>query len=299
MASIDNAKWSQERVSHWLCAAWDSGFRTVLKMLDLQGALADIELDRQPPAQELWQQWQEPLWYRLPTGLPEGAAFSIGCASDTARGLARVIAGEEELPDTTVLETYLEIVKQSANVVAAAFSENAGTTVEFAQASKDSAPRAGSMGFQLQFELESANHLLAVVPTESMLEWILSTDRAAQAPKRLDDAAETASNGAQEGQEEQSSSFALSSTATHNLELLMEVDLDLSVSFGRTQLLLEDVLKLATGSIVELNRSATDPVDVLVNDAVVARGEVVVVDGNYGIRITEVVSRKERIRSIL
>ncbi len=63
--------------------------------------------------------------------------------------------------------------------------------------------------------------------------------------------------------------------------------------------MLEDVLKLASGSIVELNRSATDPVDVLVNDAVIARGEVVVVDGNYGIRVTEVVSRKERIRSIL
>ena len=298
MASIDNAKWSQERISHWLCAAWSSGLQEVPKMLDLQDALADIEFERQPPAQELWQQWQEPLWYRLPTNLPEGAAFSIGCASDTARGLARVIAGEDELPDTTVLETYLEIVQQSANVVGGAFSENAGTTVEFAQASEDSAPRRGSMGFQLQFKLESANHLLAVVPTESMLGWILSTDRAAEAPKNPDETGETASNATEEGPEEQSSGLSLSSTATHNLELLMEVDLDLSVSFGRTQLLLEDVLKLASGSIVELNRSATDPVDVLVNDAVVARGEVVVVEGNYGIRITEVASRKERIRSI-
>ena len=298
MASIDNAKWSQERVSHWLCAAWSSGFQEILKMLDLQDALADIEFERQPPAQELWQEWREPLWYRLPTNLPEGAAFSIGCASDTARGLARVITGEDDLPDTTVLETYLEIVQQSANVVGGAFSENAGTTVEFAQASQDSVPRGGSMGFQLQFKLESANHLLAVVPTESMLEWILSTDRAAESPKNPDDAGKTASNAADEGPKEQSSGPSLSSTATRNLELLMEVDLDLSVSFGRTQLLLEDVLKLASGSIVELNRSATDPVDVLVNDAVVARGEVVVVEGNYGVRITEVVSRKERIRSI-
>ena len=131
-----------------------------------------------------------------------------------------------------------------------------------------------------------------------MLEWILSTDRAAEAPKNPHPAGETAPNDTEEGPEEQRSGLSLNSTATRNLALLMEVDLDLSVSFGRTQLLLEDVLKLASGSIVELNRSATNPVDVLVNDAVVARGEVVVVEGNYGIRITEVVSRKERIRSI-
>ena len=81
--------------------------------------------------------------------------------------------------------------------------------------------------------------------------------------------------------------------------MLMEVDLDLSVSFGRTQMPLEDVLKLGSGSIVELNRSASDPVDVLVNNSVVARGEVVIVEGNYGIRITEVVSRQERIRTFL
>jgi flagellar motor switch protein FliN/FliY len=55
---------------------------------------------------------------------------------------------------------------------------------------------------------------------------------------------------------------------------------------------------LASGSIVELNRSAADPVDLLVNNSVIARGEVVVVDGNYGVRVTEIVSRKERIQSI-
>jgi flagellar motor switch protein FliN/FliY len=90
----------------------------------------------------------------------------------------------------------------------------------------------------------------------------------------------------------------LSQTAKYNLELLLEVELDLSVSFGETVLPLQDVLKLASGSIVELNRSAADPVDLLVNNSVIARGEVVVVDGNYGVRVTEIVSRKERIRSI-
>ena len=90
----------------------------------------------------------------------------------------------------------------------------------------------------------------------------------------------------------------LDAAAQKNLAMLFEVDLDLSVSFGTTELPLQDVLKLASGSIVELNRSVNEPVDVLVNNCVVARGEVVVVEGNYGVRVTEIVSRKERIQSI-
>ena len=153
MASIDNALWAQQRLSHWLSVAWSSGFRETLRTLDLEGTLADIEFENQLPQEELWQAWQDPFWYRLPTNLPEGAAFDIGCAKDTARGIARVIAGDDDLPDTTVIETYLEVVKQSANVVGSAFAENAGTSVEFAQAAETSAPAGGAMGFQLQFKL--------------------------------------------------------------------------------------------------------------------------------------------------
>ena len=70
------------------------------------------------------------------------------------------------------------------------------------------------------------------------------------------------------------------------------------VSFGRTQLPLKDVIKLSTGSIVELNRAITEPVEVIVNNCVIARGEVVVIEGNYGVRIREIVSPEERLRSL-
>lgn len=82
------------------------------------------------------------------------------------------------------------------------------------------------------------------------------------------------------------------------LELLLEVELPVSVSFGRTQLPLKDVLKLTTGSIVELNRMVNEPVEVIVNNCVIARGEVVVIEGNYGVRIHEIISRQERLRSL-
>lgn len=82
------------------------------------------------------------------------------------------------------------------------------------------------------------------------------------------------------------------------LDLLLDVELPVSLSFGKTQLPLKDVLKLTSGSIVELNRGVNEPVEVLVNHCLIARGEVVVVDGNYAVRIQQIASRQDRLRSI-
>jgi flagellar motor switch protein FliN/FliY len=82
------------------------------------------------------------------------------------------------------------------------------------------------------------------------------------------------------------------------MDLLLEVELPVSISFGKTELPMKDVLKLTTGSIVELNRSVSEPVEVLVNHCLIARGEVVVVEGNYGVRIQHIASRQDRLRSL-
>src|SRR5215831_18600603 len=83
-----------------------------------------------------------------------------------------------------------------------------------------------------------------------------------------------------------------------NLDLLLDVELPVTVSFGRAQLPLKEVIKLTTGSTIELNRTVSDPVELIVNNCVVAKGEVVVVDGNFAVRIERVVSRQDRLRSI-
>jgi flagellar motor switch protein FliN len=82
------------------------------------------------------------------------------------------------------------------------------------------------------------------------------------------------------------------------LDLLLDVELPVSISFGRTQLQLKDVMKLSSGSIVELNRGVSEPVEVIVNNCVIARGEVVVIEGNYGVRIDEIISAQERLRTL-
>jgi flagellar motor switch protein FliN len=74
-----------------------------------------------------------------------------------------------------------------------------------------------------------------------------------------------------------------------NLELLRGVELPVTLCFGRRRMLLRDVLELNPGSVVELDRQVEEPVELLLDGRVVARGEVVVVDQNYGLRICEVV----------
>ena len=83
-----------------------------------------------------------------------------------------------------------------------------------------------------------------------------------------------------------------------NIDMLLDVELDVCIELGRTDLSIKRILELAPGAIVELDRMAGEPVDLLVNDKVVAKGEVVVVDESFGIRIVSLVSPEERIRSL-
>jgi flagellar motor switch protein FliN/FliY len=90
----------------------------------------------------------------------------------------------------------------------------------------------------------------------------------------------------------------VSEAPARTLDLLFDVELPVSVSFGRAQLPLKDIIKLTSGSIVELNRAISEPVEIIVNNCVIARGDVVVIEGNYGVRIQQVISRQERLRTL-
>lgn len=97
------------------------------------------------------------------------------------------------------------------------------------------------------------------------------------------------------------SSFDQTSTPsveTQNLDLLLDIPLSVTVELGRTKQAIRDILNLSTGSIVELDKLAGEPVDILVNNKLIAKGEVVVIDENFGVRVTDIISQKERIRNL-
>lgn len=83
-----------------------------------------------------------------------------------------------------------------------------------------------------------------------------------------------------------------------NLDMLLDVNVTLAIELGRAQINIRDLLKLNQGSVVDLDRMAGEPLDVLVNGTLVARGEIVVVKEKFGVMLTEVVSPEERVRRL-
>jgi flagellar motor switch protein FliN/FliY len=100
----------------------------------------------------------------------------------------------------------------------------------------------------------------------------------------------------------QSAQFApltqLTNGEKQNIELILDVPLEISVVLGRTKKTIKEILELGTGSLVELERMTEEPVEILVNGKRVALGEVVVIDENFGVRITSIVSNSERVKSL-
>ncbi|MGN7760383.1 flagellar motor switch phosphatase FliY [Paenibacillus sp. 22594] len=94
------------------------------------------------------------------------------------------------------------------------------------------------------------------------------------------------------------SSGAFGNIDENNLNLLMDIPLRVTVELGRTQKQIKDILEMSQGSIIELDKLAGEPVDILVNNKLIAKGEVVVIDENFGVRVTDIVSQWDRIQKL-
>lgn len=83
-----------------------------------------------------------------------------------------------------------------------------------------------------------------------------------------------------------------------DLDFILDIPLELSVELGRSKMLVNDMLQLGQGSIVELNKLAGEPLEIYINNKLVARGEVVVVNEKFGVRLTDIISPMERVRTL-
>jgi flagellar motor switch protein FliN/FliY len=91
---------------------------------------------------------------------------------------------------------------------------------------------------------------------------------------------------------------ALNKLKVQNLDFILDIPLKVTVELGRTQVLIKDLLQLGQGSVLELDKLAGEPLEILVNGKLVAKGEVVVVNEKFGIRLTDIISPIERIESL-
>ena len=103
---------------------------------------------------------------------------------------------------------------------------------------------------------------------------------------------EASSEGGKEG------GVALSAVEFKNINMILDVRLNVKVRIGQKRMLLKDVINMDIGSVIELNQLANDPLEILVDDKVIARGEVVIVDGNFGIQITDIGTKRERLEKL-
>jgi flagellar motor switch protein FliN len=91
---------------------------------------------------------------------------------------------------------------------------------------------------------------------------------------------------------------AVQQTEARNLDMLLDIPLQVTVELGRTKRSVKEILELSSGSIIELDKLAGEPVDILVNNKLVAKGEVVVIDENFGVRVTDIISQSDRIKKL-
>ncbi|HXA52046.1 MAG TPA: flagellar motor switch protein FliN [Candidatus Acidoferrum sp.] len=235
----------------------------------------------------------EALWWEQPFQISPDAIVWVAAPRPTWEHAGTVTlqaAGLETVELSEARSTWLEILGQSLGVMARSIGALMGREVTCSPGSErapENSPENGA-AISIRFPDKALPPLwLGFSPT---LVSLVCNPPAAVAHDRDEEP---------ERQEIPTTSAPPRRTsAPATMDLILDVELPVSISFGKTELPMKDVLKLTTGSIVELNRGVNDPVEVMVNHCLIARGEVVVVEGNYGVRIQYIASRMDRMRSV-
>jgi flagellar motor switch protein FliN len=209
-------------------------------------------------------------------GSVEGHAV-LGLHADDARMLAGLVMGFDEPPSDEVITDSLQEMSQQA---ASAVTVNHGPEIKVVV--DGPVHVSGAVPNTADWAVLSAGSLTLRV---AMWHSLTPARQAAPAPAPAPAGRSAAPRGP-------------GAANAGNLDLILDIELPLWVRFGATAMTLQALCKVAPGTTIDLERSPDDPVDVMVNETVIARGEVVVVGGNYGVRVTEVVSTTDRIRSM-
>jgi flagellar motor switch protein FliN/FliY len=222
---------------------------------------------------------EEPLIWQQPFSLANGACFWLVAGKDLCEAVSRMIAGgvgEESVADGDCRKRWSEIAGQTMSGLARAISGDPGRPI-FVHGGE---PQTDEPDAQMQDATLEVRNSIQIWQVRIAWNRAFADACPALSPQMP-------WNGSSRSE----------TPPSKTLELLMDVALPVSVSFGKASLQIREVLKLNTGSVVELNRLVSEPVEVIVNNCVIARGEVVVVDGNYGVRVIHLASRADRLRS--
>lgn len=235
--------------------------------------------------------------------------WAIGMEEKLAANLSdMMLAGEgkNEFEDEDV-DAFIELVNQLIGGAVSTLSTNLGQSismeeVNFVPETPDFEGVVFTYDFVIEGKLESKLYLIVDKNNIDELEVSMGagesvTDSsAAQSTQSAGSAMEKEVQSAELGELNPSGGAAKS--GAQSIEMLMNVNLKITVKLGDTEMLVKELLNLGPGSVIELNKLAGEPIDILANETLIAKGEVVVVDENFGVRITSLVSPEERLESV-
>jgi len=232
----------------------------------------------------------------------------IALPPNLAASLSDMMMGEEASDREDVSEDDLDAAKEIVSNIFGAISNSLSAqkelpvlsfsieNIELIGDNDEVSLEAFSRMYVYKFNLESIHSLLMFIIDEKLKEVLFPSDTPSQ-----DNMAEenrgspSASPHIASNCEEE---ITLSDEELKNIALIMDVKLPVRVRIGKKKMLLKDVLNMDIGSVIELNQLANDPLEILVDNHVIAQGEVVIVDGNFGIQVTTIGTKKERLTQL-
>jgi flagellar motor switch protein FliN/FliY len=231
--------------------------------------------------------------------LPVGVATALADMMVAGPGDAKDDMDEDDLDATkeilsNVLGTVSTTLSTNDSVPSMKFSV---TDITFAQSADDVSISNFDKVFSFDFSIGEQSGQMLLITEDNMTGYFDGTAGGLQAAQSAPAAAPSGGGGGG-GPSGGGSGLDLNDAEMNNMELLLDVKLPIKVRIGTKYMLLKDVINMDIGSVIELDRLVNDPLDILVDDKVVGRGEVVIVDGNFGIQITEVVHPKERLAAL-
>lgn len=247
------------------------------------GTMTGTAVRTMPSVGEATVDWQVPIQVG---GTAVGTVW-IGLSQDGAVQLVASILGDPRLvAETDIVDTLAELLNQAAGVHV--HGVGAGLTLTIETPTQVASPALGE-----------AQHYDLMVGTGDPIRLVGWGRTIAGLVPDVSPAAVSAPALGHSGAVAAAAvGGAVASMPPRNLDVILDIELPITVRFGETQMSLEALARLGPGSMIDLARAPDDPVDLLVNGRLVARGQVVVVSGCYGVRVNEVVSPADRLRSL-
>ena len=266
---------SRSNTETWLAQAFATALARVVESMTGEAPKTDVQPADGGLESDLF-------WWEQTLSVAAGSIAWVGAATTSWKEIGSSVlkaAGVEDGDEPGFKSTYQEVVSQAFSGLAQSLTTRLKREIT-CPGSREAEPGNAPSRYRIGLQLGGQNVSLTVLLSSQL---VSASEELAVKVEAKPPAASKSKNEPR---------------APRSLDLLLDVELPVSVSFGRAQLPLKDVIKLTTGSIVELNRAVSEPVEIIVNNCVIARGQVVVVEGNFGVRIQQVISRQERLRTL-